>query len=413
MADTGEWLHIIFPGRASNSSGCDFTDAVFGINGNIVSGDVEVHVRSSQWQAHGHHQDPKYNNIALHVVWQTDSSAVTRRQNGKVIPTICLSPFVSASIDELLNEPANKQSFCPAPGSRLDTGSLSTLLIAAGVKRFKAKATAFRKALKNQDADQLLYGGVARALGYTQNAEPCQELARRLPLGELTGSGSVISMQALLLGQAGLLPCQRQGKAIDRQAHRLEKIWRSVGTVEHMKETDWCFFRVRPHNFPTRRLIALSYLLHRYQRSRLFPGILELVRTAPEHQGHCHLESGLAVESHGYWQHHFDFGVSAGRTSVLIGCERASAIALNTVLPFTAAIADLDYDSKLKKRALEIYRGYPARTDNELTRYMRQQLRIGTGVRLSACQQQGLIHIFQACCRHRDCLSCPVYASPG
>jgi len=180
-----------------------------------------------------------------------------------------------------------------------------------------------------------------------------------------------------------------------------------------MKETDWCFFRVRPDNFPARRLIALSYLLDRHHRLGFVGSILELVKTAPEHHGHCRLESGLAIEASGYWQHHIDFGIYIGRTSALIGYEKASAIVLNTVLPFAAAFGDLDSDSKLKKKALEIYRGYPARADNELTRYMKQQLGLGVGMRLSACQQQGLIHLFQVYCRRRDCLACPVYSSPG
>jgi Protein of unknown function (DUF2851) len=413
VADTGQWLHIIFPGRTSLNSGCDFKDAVFGLNGSIVSGDVEVHVKSSQWQGHGHHQDPKYNNIALHVVWQQDSQTATRLQNGKVIPTICLSSVVKGPLDELLNMPADSLSFCPAVRMHSDSAALEALLTAAGVKRFKMKTSSFRKALKNQDGGQVLYRGLARALGYIQNAEPCQELAERLPLSELTEDGTVTSLQARLLGHAGLLPTQRHKQVKDSEARRLEKIWRSVGTVETMKATDWCFYRVRPDNFPTRRLIALSYLLNRYCKAGLSHSTVELVKTAPEHNAYCWLESRLAVEARGYWQHHFDFSVSTGRTSALIGCEKSSAIILNTVLPFAAAFADLAADSKLKMKILEIYRGYPPRADNELTRYMKQQLKVRPGLRLPALQQQGLIHLFRGYCRHRDCLACPAYPSPG
>jgi len=416
VADTGEWLQIIFPGRVSNTGGCDFKDAVFSINGRMITGDVEVHIKSSQWHSHGHHQDPKYNNIVLHVVWQGYGQTPTLLQNGGAIPTICLESFISNTLDELADLPANVSSSCPEVGRHSNSSSLNKLLTTAGIKRFQAKTTMFRKALFKDYAGQVIYQGIARALGYAQNAGPCQELARRLPASKLIINGKPADspyQQALLLGHAGLLPSQRHRSVKDREAAKLEKIWRSTGITRTMKKADWCFFRVRPDNFPTRRLIALSCLISRYHKSGLLRGILRLVKKAPSETEHLWLESGLAVAGHGYWQNHFDFGISTGRASALIGYEKAAAIVINAVLPFTAAWAALDSDSKLKKRAAEIYRCYPGTGDNELTRYMKQLLRLGPDIRLSACQQQGLIHLFNTYCRCRNCGRCPVALSPG
>ena len=410
VADTGQWIHIVFPGRVSNRSGCDFSDAVININGLAVCGDVEVHVKSSQWQSHRHHQDPKYNNIVLHVVWEQDINAATRLQNGKYIPTVCLGSLIFQPLDELVSLPSSS-SACPVAGRHSNDAVLSTLLTAAGLKRFRAKVASFDKALNKEDAGQVIYQGIARALGYTQNAPQFQELAQRLPVTQLIENAGPIpdvALKALLLGHAGLLPSQRARPIKDSEAIRLEKIWRSFRISETMKETDWCFFRVRPDNFPTRRLVALSILLSRYGQSGLSQGILGLVEKAPEHNGHCWLENGLVAAASGFWRNHFDFGVSTSRDSALIGREKASAVILNTVLPFAAAFGRWNSDSRLKKQATEIYAGYPARGDNELTRYMKQQLRLEPNIRLSACQQQGLIHLFHAYCRRRNCLQCPV-----
>ena len=416
VTDTGEWLHIIFPGRVSNTSGCDFKDAVFTANGSLICGNVEVHSRSSYWYGHGHHQDPKYNNVVLHVVWQQDSQTPTLLQNGRAIPTICLGSFVHGPLDELLNLPANSLSFCPAVGRYSNTDNLNALLTAAGLKRFKAKIALFRKALNKEDAGQVLYRGIARALGYAQNAGPCQELAQRLPARELIENGKQTAdfyRRTLLLGHAGLLPSQRHRSVKDREASKLEKIWQSAGITEAMKETDWCFFRVRPDNFPTRRLVALSCLISRYHKPGLLQGILRLVKKAPAGAEHRWLESGLALAGQGYWENHFDFGVFSGRASALIGYEKASVIVTNTILPFAAAWGESDSDSKLKKKAGGIYRSYPKTGDNELTRYMKQQLRLRPDIRLSACQQQGLIHLFNTYCRRRNCARCPVALSPS
>jgi hypothetical protein len=415
VTDTGEWLHVIFPGRVSNTGGCDFKDAVFAVNGRIISGNIEVHSRSSQWHSHGHHQNPKYNDIVLHVVWQQDSQTPTRLQNGRDVPTICLGSFINSPLDEILNFPANSSSSCPAASRYSNTENMNKLLAAAGVKRFKAKTTLFRKALNKEDAGQVVYQGIARALGYAQNAEPCQELAQRLPVSKLTKNGKPtldFALQALLLGHAGLLPSQRHRSVKDRETSKLEKIWQSTGITEAMKEPDWCFFRVRPDNFPTRRLVALGCLIGRYHKSGLLQGTLRLVKKAPAGTERRWLESGLAVANHGYWENHFDFGVVTGRTSALIGCEKASAIVINTILPFAAAWGELDSDSKLKKKVVEIYRHYPGTGDNELTRYMKQQLRLRPDARLSACQQQGLIHLFNIYCRRRNCSQCLVAFSP-
>lgn len=352
----------------------------------------------------------------MHVVWQQDSETPTLLQDGRAIPTICLGSVVNGPLDELLNFTANSPSSCSAISRYSNSDNLNKLLTNAGVKRFKAKASLFRKALNKDDARQVVYQGIARALGYAQNAGPCQELARRLPISKLTKNGGPtadLAQQALLLGHAGLLPSQRHRSVKDRQAIKLEKIWHSAGVTEAMKESDWCFFRVRPDNFPIRRLIALSCLISHYHKTGLLQGILRLVKKAPAGTERRWLESGLAVASRGYWENHFDFGVVTGRASALIGCEKASAIVINTVLPFVAAWAELDSDSKLKKKAKEIYRRYPGTGDNELTRYMRQQLKLRPDTRLSACQQQGLIHLFNASCRYRNCSQCPLALSPG
>jgi hypothetical protein len=180
-----------------------------------------------------------------------------------------------------------------------------------------------------------------------------------------------------------------------------------------MQEGDWQFSRVRPDNFPTRRLIALSYILTRYRKSGLLQGMLNLVNNAPQGAERRWLEDGLSVFSQGYWANHLDFGMPKKKSSALLGQERAANIIINIVLHFAAAWGEATTELKLKARAAKIYGRYPTPGDNELTRYMKQQLRMGQECNLSACQQQGLIHIFKANCRTRNCPTCAVALSPS
>lgn len=411
--DGGEQVHVIHPGRNSNTPGCDFRDAVFVINGRATTGNVEIHVRSSQWHSHGHHRDPKYNSIVLHVVWQHDSQTPELLQNGQAVPTVCLGSFLSSTLEELndrLNLYNNYLTFCPEVGRHSNIERLNKLLTAAGEKRFASKTSLLRKAMIEEDAGQVLYRSICRALGYTQNAEPCEKLANKLPISILDEIKSEpdSTRQALVLGTAGLLPSQRHRSVKDGETAKLENIWQSNHIEKTMNETEWCFFRVRPDNLPTRRLIALSYLISRHDKTGLLQGILGLARKSPRRYGHRWLENSMSIESRGYWAKHLDFGIALHRNSALIGREKAAAIILNTILPFACAWGGLNSDQQLKTKAAAIYQQYPGTGDNELTHYMKQQLRLNPESRLSACQQQGLIHIFKTCCRHRNCTECTV-----
>jgi hypothetical protein len=411
VTDNGQQFQAIYPGRASNNRGCDFKDAVFTLNGQTINGDIEIHVKSSQWYSHGHHRDPKYNNIALHVVWWHDNKSPTLLQNGKTVPTICMSPSLDYTSDVLncFELWGNPSISCPEAERHPNSDSLNKLLTLNGEERFAAKAALFCQALIKEKAEQVLFRSIARALGYAQNAGPCEELVNRLCLNFLQNVEPENSTtQALILGTAGLLPSQRHRPVEDMETDKLECIWQSISLPETMNEADWCFSPVRPDNFPTRRLIAFSYLLSRYRQTGLLSGILQLVRKAPQGAEHRWLENGLVIAGPDYWRNHFDLGIFKKQSSALLGREKASEIVINAILPFACVWAEISSDLKLKTKAAEIYRRYPSTADNELTRHMKQQLLLKPNAHLSACQQQGLLHIFKTFCRLRNCTACPV-----
>lgn len=416
VTDTGERLQVVYPGRTGNMGGCDFRDAVFIVNHETIIGDIEIHVKSSQWQNHGHNRDPRYNNIALHIVWWHDSQTPTLLQNGKVIPTVSLSSFVKYPPDELSNQ-ANRDVRPLAICNEVKYDAvdrLSKLLSEAGEEWFIAKKASFCKALGEKNAGQVLYRGIARALGYAPNAEPCEELTDRLPLDilETIEAGDNVTRQALILGTAGLLPSQQQWCRYPLnegdEIVELERRWRSFDITETMEKSDWCFFRVRPHNFPTRRLIALSYLIARYDKTGLLSGIVKLLAGVPPGAAHRWLENGLIIAGQGYWRNHFDFGIVTNKSLALIGCEKASEIVINAILPFACAWGEVSGELGLMRRSMEVYRSYTGLRDNELTRHMKQQLQLRQEVHLSARQQQGLIHIFRTYCHRRNCAECLV-----
>ncbi len=413
VTDTNEVVQIIYPGRPSADSGPDFHDAVITINGKVVKGDIEIHITSKHWFNHNHHQDPNYSNTVLHLVWKNDPQFSPFSNQGKRIPVI--------SLISLLSSLTRHESFClpcfPI-SQRLKRQELLKLLEIAGKARFKNKVDRFSLSLSHQDAGQVLWQGIMRALGYTKNIKPFEELAQKLPLSflETLPDKSLALKQAYLLGAAGLLPSQRLNlpKFLppEPEVTKLERVWQTIKIKETMTEKDWHFAGVRPTNFPTRRLVALSYLLHRYRQLGLFQGILKTVREITPETRYTRLENNLIVMSRGYWAYHFDFGLAAKTSSALLGKDKGAEIITNIILPFTNAWADIAGEPRLKETATKLFYHYPKLTDNEITRHMSWQLKLDNQADISLIHQQGLLHIFLTYCRNGSCHDCPIINCP-
>jgi hypothetical protein len=411
-----ERVNLIYPGRINGDSGPDFRDAVIVNRSRLMKGDVEVHVRSSDWYNHEHHADVGYNNVILHVVMWHDCNSATVLQTGKEVPVLCLAKA-------LRHQPYLLPYTLPCFRilDHMDRQTLRKILNTAGEERFRQKAMHFQvevlsRALTalsvEEAAGQVLYRGMMRTLGYTKNTKPFEDLADRMPLTSIEPREGLAAKQALLLGTAGLLPSQRQQiePTREREVQELEQIWHSTDSnVETMKESDWNLSHIYPNNSPVRRIIAQSYLLERYNRGQLLAGILQVVRDTPASGGHRLLQNGLTVDSNGYWRDHFDFGVRSRTTiSALLGHSKAGEMAINVLLPSVFSWGELADEAKLTDHAIDLYRNYPRLAENCMTRHMAKQLGLEQFPDFTACRQQGLIHIFRNHCREGRCSECPL-----
>ena len=409
-----ELVSVIYPGRTNGDNGPDFRDAVIVNKLHLTQGDVEVHVKSSDWYSHEHHADAAYNNVILHVVMWHDCNSATLLQSGRAVPVLCLAKALHHQAYLLPHWLP-----CFRILDHVDRQTLGKLLNGAGEERFKQKAMHFQAVILRPDsigtqkeAGQVLFRGMMRALGYTKNTKPFEDLAGRMSLNSLESGEGLALKQALLLGTAGLLPSQRrQGKfAREKEVRELERIWQSARKeVETMKESDWNLSHIYPNNSPVRRIVAQSYLLERYRKKELLAGILQLVKEAPVPGGHRVLENGLTVVGDDYWQDHFDFGIrSKTKIPALLGNSKAGEIAVNVVLPFAFSWGKLANEVRLTEKAMELYRNYPRLAENCLTRHMAKQLGLEDISDFTACHQQGLIHIFRNYCREGRCGRCPL-----
>jgi hypothetical protein len=410
MTEDGRAVRVVYPGRLNDGRGGDFCDAVIMSRGATLRGGIEVHVRSSDWRAHGHHLDAEYDGVVLHVVHRHDSHEPTRLHNGGTVPVLALEGWMPPEVPPpAVQTPGCFGAGVDAPGETLDL---------VGDQRFLAKAIELQRRMEAVGPGQTLYRGLLGAMGYAGNTRACLELADRLPLAVLeeatrartsVGKG-LLRVQALLLGTAGLLPFQRGHACVDIDGYiaRLERAWTAYTGIRPMPFDDWRLFRVRPQNSPVRRLVAVTYIISRHASTGLVAGLAGRILSGIDYAPAL-VDEGLAVASEGYWVGHFDFGRTArGLGSSLLGGQRAADVVVNVLLPFVVALGWSDGRAEAAARALEMYRRRPRLATNTLERHMKAQLGIAGRVMNTARRQQGLIHIYRSFCARGWCEHCPL-----
>jgi hypothetical protein len=419
----GDTVEVLHPGRPTNDCGPDFRGALITINGHPpLQGDIELHVNARDWQAHGHHRDPNYDRVILHVALQSNGILTSPLRNGGRAPVVALARRLNGSTERLRRElcqPPFGEEPCYQAFIRYGEDDVAHVVEGAGDERFRRKARRFEVALIDEQPDPVLYEGLMRALGYSQNKEPFQRLARLLALNDLEESakrGDCVGIQALMLGTAGLLPSQRgisdggrdRSAANETEVEELERIWTHSGHARAMNAPEWRFHGIRPENSPTRRIVAASHLLTRHQGEPL-QRILPIMNRLPITDIQENLETSLRVQVGGYWASHFDFGAASGWRPSLIGQGRARDIIVNVVLPFCFAWSQVSGQEWLRELSLGLYENHPGLEENWITRHMKAKV-LGDGeVEVdSARWQQGLIHLHEAFCGRHGCQDCPL-----
>ncbi|MFC1963915.1 DUF2851 family protein [Chloroflexota bacterium] len=422
----GEPVKIIYPGRRNDDRGPDFRDAVLATPRGLRHGDIEIHVRASNWWTHGHHRDHHYNRVILHAVLQANTKTATVLENGCTVPTLVLknTPAEPAAPASRLMPQASTP--CRNAQRHRDINYLGYCLDEAGKQRFLAKAAQFQTELQETEPGETLYRGIMTALGYHKNKLAFRKLSQLLPAKHLQKllppdseeSDCLTHLQALFLGTAGFLPSQctewqSAARPDDPWQDRLEKIWADSQPRDSMPASEWNLFKVRPNNFPTRRLAGMSYLLLRYREKGLLPELISifqdpLLATSPQI-----LQWAFQVTSNGYWTRHIHAGIPLrSALPTLIGAQRADQIVVNILLPFAFAWGKLMARQELADTALGLFCRYPRLSANSVEKHMEHQLNLSRDIISSACRQQGLIHLYRNNCIRGRCDLCLLSSNP-
>lgn len=392
----GRRVRVLDPGLLNSDAGPDFFNAKVEIDGRLWVGNVEIHVRATDWKRHGHDTDRAYDNVILHVVQYDDAPVF--RTTGERIPQLVLecSPRFSERLDSLVN--ARTELPCTAQLSTIPSLVVTEWVEALAFERLHEKVDRLRGLLELYTGswEDVCYVILARTLGFGINGDALERLARRTPLRLLhKHSDSLLQLEALLLGQAGLLDAS--SAADDRYVQQLCREYAFLAnkfSLSPMQPSDWKMFRIRPQNFPYRRIALLAHYVH---------GGFCLMRHILEAGNEQELRELFQVELTGYWQNHYTFGHESPSSTRVLSNASIDIVLINTVAPLCYAYGELSGDYAMTDRAIGLLESLRPEKNAIVATFEAAGIRCD-----NALTSQALIQLRKHYCDARKCIYCRI-----
>ena len=388
----GQEVEILHPGYRQHGSGPDFTDARIRIGDKLWAGNVELHVRSSDWYAHHHETDPAYDSVILHVVYEHDMPVYNTRH--AEIPTLALAPRIStAMLDSYRALMAQQHPLaCHGRLGDMDPLTHTAWTDRLYIERLEDKTGYFMQLLDQslQDWEGVLYLMLLRYFGMSQNTGVFEQIGRRLPYAIFRKyRDDLLRLEALLLGTARLLPPE----PADAYTARLIDEYRFLARKHQLQPVEQApvFGRMRPSNFPTIRLAQLAKLYHMHPN--LFAQLMHS-------QTHEHWPQVLRTDTSDYWIDHIRPGKPSRKRRKFTGRSFIHRLIINAVLPLKFAY-EKHYGRPDTETFLEIAKQLPPE-NNRITR-----LFVAEGLpHQNALESQAYIQLFRRYCTPRHCARC-------
>ncbi len=389
-------IEIQNSGYRNHNSGPDFLHARIKIGDQLWIGHVEMHVKASDWLKHGHHLDPAFQNVILHVVY--DADCPIKLPNGEPLYCLEMNKRIESEIIARYHELQHSKSWIPCAGhdrqiSNMILRSWHERLV---VERLQDKTERIDQALMEleNDWEEVFYRFLARNFGFKVNAEMFENLAKSLPHKILIRHKDHLQqIEALLFGQAGFLHDDLKdeyGRKLYHEYCFLQKKYGLSALDNHL----WKFMRMRPANFPTIRLAQFAILL--FKSTHLFSKML----AAKNRKEILHL---FASDVSWYWREHYKFDEPSNRRSKKLGRSSIDLIVVNTIVPFLFSYGQKHGDQKLCTRSISLLEEVSAEQNNVIKKF--QQLGF---VADTALDSQALLQLKHSYCDHKHCLSCAV-----
>lgn len=392
-----EKIQIIKKGFHNINAGADFLEGQVLIGETRWAGSIEIHIKTSDWYLHKHEDDERYNNVILHVVYEHDKDILN--QKGEEIPVLELKGLLDETAYFYYEQFLSKGNKLPCEDSFLDVPSLviNSTIDNMLVERLERKSNEIIKSLaeNNGDWEESFHQFLFKYMGMKVNSEQMLELSKRLPMKLLKKeSQSILSLEALIFGQAGLLDNELD-LSYHKELRREFLYLKQKYSLNSMKGIVWKFSRMRPPNFPTLRMAQLAAI---YTATKQLFYIIRDCMSIED------IAIVLDVEPSGFWQMHYSFTADKSKTnSGKIGMSTLNAIIINCIVPFAFAYGRSVGNLSYEKYALELLEKIKPEV-NSITKKMSA---VGFENDNSKASQS-LIQLHNEYCVPKKCLNCKI-----
>lgn len=396
---SGKEIKVLKTGDLNVDAGPDFFNAQIRIEDLILAGNIEVHVKTSDWLKHGHQSNSGYDNIILHVVYRHDKN-LEQNENNRV-EVLELSHYIDEGTLIKYSRIEESKEELPCAGQLREVNDLkfAKWLERMTIERLEEKVDRIEQLFVNFKGDftQTFYTLLLRNFGFKVNALPFEILAKQLPVHLLLKhTDDLIQLEALLLGVSGLLDQQFKDPYIRRLQNEFEYLKNKYHLVVLDKKI-LKFSRLRPANFPNLRLVEFAKLLHEHPN---------LFQSPQQYDKSESVLKALKISLSGYWQNHYLPDGEVQEQNLSLGQSSAENLLINTFAPFF-----FFYSKKLLKPefgdlALELLQACRFEENKKTKLFAEKKQSLKTGADSQAC-----IQLYDKFCNKKQCLKCGIAAS--
>lgn len=390
-----ELLSILNFGQYLQQAGPDFFNAQIVIANQKWAGNIEIHVKSSDWYVHHHEKDANYNNVILHVVWEHDTP-IFRKDNSE-IPVLELKKYVSKEALQKYYELSAQKTwiFCENQIKETTNFVWSNWQERLFFERLERKSLFIQQLLQETENDweAVLFGMLAKNFGLNTNGEMFFKVAQSISFSLIRKEALEVKyLEAILFGQANMFP------EVLEEAYSLElKSWYDYIVVKYKLTKPILepiqFFKHRPDNFPTVRLAQLAMLYHVHRN--LFSLVIGVKNLDDIYQI-------FTVSVSDYWKIHYNFDKVSPRKDKTTSKAFIDLIIINTIIPIQFA-----YATSLGKDNIEQLMNLLSKLSPEKNSIIEKFSTFGIPSK-NAFQTQSLLQLKNDYCNHKKCLHCAI-----
>jgi len=404
---SGKKLVIKFHGRWNTGKGPDFKNSILEIDEKATRGDIEIHLNTYDWIQHSHHEDPNYNNVILHVVFQHNNNLdFTIRENAGFSEILELKDVLDTDINKLLEvypDTYNEKDHLCNFFSGMDVVQTKEILHSLGMKRIQKNIIRFEAELDLIDWEQLLFQSIFESLGYSKNKFQMWQLASKIPykkLKEFYQKGMEFEkMISIWLGSASLF--DHLPKTFSRDfTSKWKNLYSEQDFYKEPIDLTWNLFRLRPGNNPAIRLIQIAEFIYSSFETSLEKYML-MTFSIPLNN------INLQTFKKKYYKM-FAFKHNIISEKYKLGKQRMDAIAVNIVLPLMIIYAQNNDFLNLDKSFKNILFSYPGSSTNSIIKHMETGMELFQKkiLRKKTMYQQGILELYHNHCEHHICENC-------